>query len=76
MRKIFHLEIKSEANFIQNHKRNMAKKNYTWKLDEDLVSKIQKKAAKEHRSLTNYIEVLLLKDANKMDERNTNAIQK
>ena len=54
----------------------MAKKNYTWKLDEDLVSKIQKKAAKEHRSLTNYIEVLLLKDANKMDERNTNAIQK
>ena len=76
MRKIFHLEIKSEANFIQNHKTKMAKKNYTWKLDEDLVSKIQKKAAKEHRSLTNYIEFLLLKDAKKVDERNTNVIQK
>jgi len=49
----------------------MAKKNYTWKLDEDLVSKIQKKAAKEHRSLTNYIEFLLLKDAKKVDEINT-----
>ena len=38
----------------------MAKKNYTWKLDEDLVSKIQKLAEKEHRSLTNYIEVLFI----------------
>ena len=36
------------------------KKNYTWKLDEDLVSKIQKLAEKEHRSLTNYIEVLFI----------------
>lgn len=69
--KLKEITAKSEANFIQNHKRNMAKKNYTWKLDEDLVSKIQKKAAKEHRSLTNYIEVLLLKDAKKVDEINT-----
>ena len=38
----------------------MAKKNYTWKLDEDLVSKIQKLAEKEHRSLTNYIEVMFI----------------
>ncbi len=38
----------------------MAKKNYTWKLDEDLVSKIQQLAEKEHRSLTNYIEVMLI----------------
>lgn len=39
----------------------MAKKNYTWKLEEDLVSKIQKLAEKEHRSLTNYIEVMFIK---------------
>lgn len=38
----------------------MAKKNYTWKLEENLVSKIQKLAEKEHRSLTNYIEVLFI----------------
>ena len=38
----------------------MAKKNYTWKLEEELVSKIQKLAEKEHRSLTNYIEVLFI----------------
>ncbi len=38
----------------------MAKKNYTWKLDEELVSKIQKLAEKEHRSLTNYIEVMFI----------------
>ena len=38
----------------------MAKKNYTWKLDEDLVYKIQKLAEKEHRSLTNYIEVMFI----------------
>lgn len=41
----------------------MAKKNYTWKLDEDLVSKIQKLAEKEHRSLTNYIEVMFIEKA-------------
>lgn len=41
----------------------MAKKNFTWKLDEDLVSKIQKLAEKEHRSLTNYIEVMLIEKA-------------
>ena len=38
----------------------MAKKNFTWKLDEDLVSKIQQLAEKEHRSLTNYIEVMFI----------------
>ena len=38
----------------------MAKKNYTWKLEENLVSKIQKLAEKEHRSLTNYIEVMFI----------------
>lgn len=41
----------------------MAKKNFTWKLDEDLVSKIQKLAEKEHRSLTNYIEVMFIERA-------------
>ena len=44
----------------------MAKKNYTWKLDEDLVSKIQKLAEKEHRSLTNYIEVMFIREATKL----------
>lgn len=41
----------------------MAKKNYTWKLDEELVSKIQQLAKKEHRSLTNYIEVMFIEKA-------------
>ncbi len=41
----------------------MAKKNFTWKLEEELVSKIQKLAEKEHRSLTNYIEVMLIEKA-------------
>lgn len=36
----------------------MAKKNYTWKLEEELVSKIKKLAENEHRSLTNFIEVM------------------
>lgn len=38
----------------------MAKKNYTWKLQEEVVSKIQQLAEKEHRSLTNYIEVMFI----------------
>ena len=38
----------------------MAKKNYTWKFEEELVSKIQQLAEKEHRSLTNYIEVMFI----------------
>lgn len=38
----------------------MAKKNYTWKFEEELVSKIQQLAVKEHRSLTNYIEVMFI----------------
>lgn len=41
-------------------KKTMAKKNFTWKLEEDLVSKIQQLAEKEHRSLTNYIEVMFI----------------
>lgn len=41
----------------------MAKKNYTWKLEEELVSKIQQLAEKEHRSLTNYIEVMFIEKA-------------
>ena len=41
----------------------MAKKNYTWKLEEDLVSKIQQLAEKERRSLTNYIEVMFIEKA-------------
>ena len=32
----------------------------TGKLEEELVSKIQKLAEKEHRSLTNYIEVMFI----------------
>lgn len=38
----------------------MAKKNFTWKLEEELVAKIQQLAEKEHRSLTNYIEVMFI----------------
>jgi len=38
----------------------MAKKNYTWKLEEELVAKIKQLAEKEHRSLTNYIEVMFI----------------
>ena len=44
----------------------MTKKNYTWKLDEELVSKIQQLAAKEHRSLTNYIEVMFIEKSQLM----------
>lgn len=44
----------------------MAKKNYTWKLEEDLVSKIQKLAELEHRSLTNYIEVMFIREATQL----------
>lgn len=44
----------------------MTKKNYTWKLEEDLVSKIQKLAELEHRSLTNYIEVMFIREATKL----------
>lgn len=38
----------------------MAKKNFTWNLDIDTVSKIQILAKKEHRSVTNYVEHLLM----------------
>lgn len=38
------------------------KKNYTWKLDEYLVIKVQHLAENEHRSLTNYIEVMLINE--------------
>ncbi len=38
----------------------MAKKNYTWKFEEELISKIQHLAEKEYRSLTNYIEVMFI----------------
>lgn len=41
----------------------MAKKNYTWKFEEGLVFKIQQLAEKEHRSLTNYIEVMFIEKA-------------
>lgn len=40
----------------------MAKKNFTWKLSEELVAKIQQLAKLEHRSLTNYIEVMMLRE--------------
>lgn len=38
----------------------MAKKNYTWKLESDVVEKLQLLADKEHRSLTNYVEWLFI----------------
>jgi predicted transcriptional regulator len=41
----------------------MAKKNYTWKLESDVVDKLQLLAEKEHRSLTNYIEWLFINEA-------------
>ena len=52
----------------------MAKKNYTWKLESDVVDKLQLLAEKEHRSLTNYIEWLFMnetksKQPDKSDER-------
>lgn len=52
----------------------MAKKNYTWKLESDVVDKLQLLAEKEHRSLTNYIEWLFMnetksKQPDKAEER-------
>jgi len=38
------------------------KKNYTWRLNIELVAKIKQLAKKEHRSLTNYIENMLFKN--------------
>ena len=40
----------------------MAKKNYTWKLESDVVDKLQLLADKEHRSLTNYVEWLFMNE--------------
>lgn len=40
----------------------MAKKNYTWKLESDVVDKLQLLANKEHRSLTNYVEWLFMNE--------------
>lgn len=40
----------------------MAKKNYTWKLESDVVDKLKLLAQKEHRSLTNYIEYLFINE--------------
>ena len=40
----------------------MAKKNYTWKLESDVVNKLKLLAFKEHRSLTNYIEWLFMNE--------------
>jgi len=45
----------------------MAKKNFTWKFEEELVSKIQQLAEKEHRSLTNYIEVMFIEKSQSVD---------
>ena len=48
----------------------MAKKNFTWKLSEELVAKIQQLAKLEHRSLTNYIELMLINEiAAKMPDK-------
>lgn len=40
----------------------MAKKNYTWKLESDVVDKLQLLAYKEHRSLSNYIEWMFMNE--------------
>lgn len=40
----------------------MAKKNYTWKLESDVVAKLQLLAYKEHRSLSNYIEWMFMNE--------------
>jgi len=45
----------------------MAKKNFTWKFEEELVYKIQQLAEKEHRSLTNYIEVMFIEKSQSVD---------
>lgn len=40
----------------------MAKKNYTWKLESEVIEKLQILAEKEHRSLSNYIEWLFMNE--------------
>ena len=40
----------------------MAKKNYTWKLESEVIEKLQIFAEKEHRSLSNYIEWLFMNE--------------
>jgi hypothetical protein len=39
----------------------MAKKQYNFRLDEKLMEQVQKLADKDHRTLTNYIEMMLIK---------------
>lgn len=46
----------------------MAKKNYTWKLESDIVDKLQLLAEKEHRSRTNYIEWLFIQHSNSFEK--------
>lgn len=40
----------------------MAKKNYTWKLESDVIDKLKLLAEKEHRSLSNYVECLFMNE--------------
>ena len=40
----------------------MAKKNYTWKLESNVIDKLQLLAEKEHRSLSNYVEWLFMNE--------------
>ena len=49
----------------------MAKKNYTWKLQVEVIEKIQQLAIKEHRSVTNYIELLLIRKIEEEELRMT-----
>lgn len=39
----------------------MAKKQFNFRLDEKLMEQVQKLADKDHRTLTNYLEMLLIK---------------
>ena len=45
----------------------MAKKNFTWKLESDIIDKLKILAEEEHRSLTNYIELLFLNETKKLN---------
>jgi hypothetical protein len=40
----------------------MAKKNYTWNLESEIVDKVKELAEKDHRSMANYIETMMIRE--------------
>lgn len=49
---------------------------FTLRLDDDIFDKIGALATKEHRSMTNYIEYVLLKHISEIEEENNKALIK